>query len=299
MDEKNFYQDVLKNLYDGLYFVDKNRRITFWNDAAARITGFTAEEVLGRSCQDNILVHVDEDGNNVCCDVCPLLDTMKTGSAKESQLYLHHKDGHRVPVSVRTTPLQDDEGNVIGGIELFSGNQAKANLDQELKHLKRLALLDELTQLANRRHLETHLNATEARFKRDHIPYGLLFVDIDHFKDFNDTYGHKAGDAALQTVARTLSGAVRPFDVIGRWGGEEFLGIFPNVTDETILMIANRLSMLVRKSCIYYEDQKLTATCSIGATVVKDGESYSEVLERADHLMYRSKLNGRDRVTLG
>ena len=114
------YEKIIENLYDGLYFVDRNRLITYWNKAAERISGYTAKEVVGKSCHDNILTHVDGDGNNLCLDLCPLAQTIADQEVREVEIYMHHKDGHRVPVSVRTSTLTDDEGNVIGGIELFT-----------------------------------------------------------------------------------------------------------------------------------------------------------------------------------
>src|SRR5512138_899186 len=97
-DEKNFYKDIIDNLYDGVYFVDRDRRITFWNKGAERITGYSSDRVIGRCCRDNILAHVAEEGTKLCSDLCPLQHAMADGNARESEAFLHHADGHRVPV---------------------------------------------------------------------------------------------------------------------------------------------------------------------------------------------------------
>jgi PAS domain S-box-containing protein len=121
MDAIDFnYKDLLDNMYDGLYVVDRDRKIIYWNKAAEQITGFKAVDVVGSHCFDNILIHVDGHGMNLCKGMCPLAATIKDGVPRKTEVYLHHRDGHRVPVSVRVTPRHDQNGNIIGGIELFS-----------------------------------------------------------------------------------------------------------------------------------------------------------------------------------
>jgi diguanylate cyclase (GGDEF)-like protein/PAS domain S-box-containing protein len=290
---------MLDSLHDGLYFVDRGRRITYWNKAAERITGFKREEVLGHHCADNILVHVDGDGRGLCKGMCPLAATIKDGTPHEAELFLHHKEGHRVPVSVRVSPLEDDGGNIVGGIELFSDSSPQEALRSKITELEKLALLDPLTRLPNRRQLISELAAQFAMLGRSGIPFGVLFFDIDHFKRFNDEHGHHIGDLALQTVAKTLSACVRPFDTIGRWGGEEFVGIFPNTTGELLTAIAGRLRMLVRNSRVETETVQLGVTVSVGGTVPGRKDTPESLLTRADAMMYRSKESGRDRVAIG
>ena len=99
------FHDVFDDLYEGVYFVDRDRGITFWNQGAVRITGFTSQEMLGHFCYDNLLNHVDEQGNQLCMGGCPLHATLQDGNARSAQVYLHHKSGHRVRVNVRIRPL--------------------------------------------------------------------------------------------------------------------------------------------------------------------------------------------------
>jgi diguanylate cyclase (GGDEF)-like protein len=126
-----------------------------------------------------------------------------------------------------------------------------------------------------------------------------MFLDIDHFKRCNDTHGHQAGDAVLATVARTLFASVRPFDTVGRWGGEEFLGVFPRISRETLHEIADRLHNLVAATRAEFEGTVISVTVSIGATLANEGDDIETLIARADALMYRSKEQGRNRVTLG
>jgi len=114
-----FQLQILQCLYEGVYFVDERRTITFWNLAAETITGFKAEEIVGSRCMDNLLNHVDEKGNRLCLGGCPLSHALEDGKVREETLYLHHKDGHRVAVETRVVPLKDSEGRVMGAAEIF------------------------------------------------------------------------------------------------------------------------------------------------------------------------------------
>lgn len=107
------YKTLLDNLYDGVYFTDTNRCIKYWNKGAERITGFSSEEVLGYCCSDNILMHVDLDGNSLCLNNCPLQATLEDQIPRHDKVYLHHKEGHLVPIRVSIAPILGDDGEVI------------------------------------------------------------------------------------------------------------------------------------------------------------------------------------------
>lgn len=293
------YKRIIENLHDGLYFVDKERVITFWNKAAEQISGFTADEVIGRSCSDNILTHVNEEGESLCHGLCPLGATILDGKQREANIYMHHKDGHRVPVSVRVNTLLDDDGNVIGGIELFTDISNQAANELRVKELEKLALIDNLTQLANRNYIEKEIESRFEENKRFNVPFGILFIDIDHFKKFNDTYGHDVGDNVLKFVADTFITNARPFDLYGRWGGEEFIGIVRNINGKDLEVLGNRLRILTENSYIMHAGEKLSVTISIGATLVKESDTIETLVKRADTFLYQCKSAGRNCLTIG
>ncbi len=297
--EIDSYERIVENLHDGLYFVDRDRVITYWNKAAEQISGFTANEVVGKSCSDNILTHVDIDGNTLCTEMCPLAATIADGKPREAEVYMHHKDGHRIPVSVRVSGLTDRDGNIIGGIELFSDISHQAANDLRVKELEKLALLDNLTQLANRNYIEREIQSRFEEKKRFNVPFGILFIDIDHFKKYNDIYGHPAGDEVLNFVANTFIANTRPFDIYGRWGGEEFIGIIRNINGKDLELLGNRLRSLTENSYIIHENEKLYVTISIGATLANENDTIHTLIKRADTLMYKSKAAGRNCLTIG
>lgn len=293
------FQRIVDNLHDGLYLVDRRRVITYWNKAAERISGFTAAEVVGKSCADNILTHVDGHGCALCTGTCPLAETMCDGQLRQSEIYLHHKDGHRIPVAVRASPLTDDAGEIVGGIELFTDISHQAANELKLIELERLALLDHLTQLANRTYVEREIHGKFEEMKRFDQPFGCLFMDIDHFKSVNDRFGHDMGDAVLKFIAQTLIANARPFDIYGRWGGEEFVGIIRCIGEKDLARLGNRLRALIETSYLVHGEERISVTMSIGATMFRAADTPESLIRRADELLYRSKREGRNRLTLG
>ena len=292
------YRKILDSLTDGLYIVNNGNSIVYWNQAAERISGFTQEEVVGRNCSNSILCHLDEAGSCLCGANCPFANIVGQGS-ESGEMYLHHKNGHRVPISARTTALHDEQGERIGAVMAFTDLSSKAANDERLKELEKLALLDRLTQLANRLYLERELDSRLEELRRYGVPFGVIFMDIDNFKRVNDRYGHETGDLVLQFVAGTFNANSRPFDLYGRWGGEEFVGIVRNVTANDLEQMGERLRKLVSESFVMVDNIRLRVTVSMGATLAFEGETSRSLMQRADALMYKSKAAGKNRLTLG
>ena len=293
------YQSLIENIFDGLYLVDKNRSIIYWNQVAEKITGYRADEVVGRRCRDNILVHVDGNGKSLCQGKCPLAATIADGTLRDAEVYFHHKDGHRVPVWVRAAPLRDTAGNIIGGAELFTDLSAGNAITTKVQELEKLSFLDSLTQLANRRYLEMELESRISEKHRYGTDFGVVFMDIDWFKRVNDTYGHDMGDRVLKTVARTFMNSARPSDLMGRWGGEEFIGILKRIDDNGLRSTAERVRSLVETSHLRENGLTVKVTVSIGATLAEKTDTADSIIRRADTLLYRSKQNGRNRYSIG
>jgi diguanylate cyclase (GGDEF)-like protein/PAS domain S-box-containing protein len=289
-------KQLLDEVEDGVYFIDRKRRITFWSRGAEQLTGYSRAEAIGRRCSDNMLKHVDEQGRALCLGRCPLAATMEDSQMRESRVYLHHKDGHRVPVRARTTPLRDDSGEIVGGVELFSDATPQKDLVERLKSLEKLAMLDALTELPNRRFLDSTLDKRQGEFTRYGWPWGVLLIDIDHFKRFNDTYGHDVGDVVLRAVAKALAHSARVFDVVGRWGGEEFLVILSNVDSDGLAIVAERLRMVVETSSVDVDSQPkpLQVTISLGGALAQGELSVAQLLKVADQRLYQAKETGRN-----
>jgi diguanylate cyclase (GGDEF)-like protein/PAS domain S-box-containing protein len=293
-----FYKELLDRVGDGVYFVDRERRIVYWNEGATRLTGFTAEEILGKRCQDNILCHVDSSGKNLCEDGCPLSESIEDGTPHAAQIFLRHKQGRRVPVSVQVQPMRGADGSIIGAIEIFGENSAEMETQRKMDAMIRLAFLDHLTLLPNRRFLEMSLQTALSEYEVHHDPFGVLMIDLDKFKTINDTHGHAGGDRVLQEAARTLIGSLRPSDIVGRWGGDEFLAITRNVNLEVLRELAQRCAALIAQTAALSNDgRRIGLTSAVGAALSRPGETAEELVNRADALMYLSKTGGRGRAT--
>jgi diguanylate cyclase (GGDEF)-like protein len=178
-------------------------------------------------------------------------------------------------------------------------NLAAMVLVRLLGRLRHLSQRDALTGLYNRAEWNRQLEAQHRWLGRFGEPFGVLLIDIDHFKKVNDTLGHAAGDAVLLTVAQVLTASAREVDVIARLGGEEFGVLLPRAEQMTVRRAAERLRQMLGDAETTWRDQPIRLTVSIGAALCNDAdESPSQLLERADHALYQAKNTGRNRTVV-
>jgi len=187
---------------------------------------------------------------------------------------------------------------IVWGGYAFTSRLVKQVEDAELD-LQVLADTDPLTRIANRRTIMQRLEAELARGERESHTTGVLELDVDLFKNINDRYGHAAGDECLKQIVARAAGALRDYDVVGRIGGEEFLVVAPNVTNESFSQLAERLRSAVAARPIEYETDSVSVTISIGATTSQPGDTPDGILIRADRALYAAKDLGRNRVEMG
>lgn len=292
------YREILDGVADGVYFVDRERRITFWNRAAAEISGHSDEAVLGKLCPEGAIQHVDANGQLMCHEHCPLTAVLRDGRPREEECFLKHADGYRVPVRVTVRPLRSSAGEVVGAVETFTDISKEIEFHRRSAALEHLAFIDELTGLGNRRFAEHQIESALAEQARRHCRFGLLIVDADHFKSVNDRWGHSAGDEALRSLARAFTAAARAQDFVARWGGEEFLVLVRDGQLDAVSSVAERLRRMVQASSIRVDEIDLRLTVSVGGTLSREGESAAALVGRADAMLYESKSGGRNRVTV-
>ena len=183
----------------------------------------------------------------------------------------------------------------IGGAVRIKRLQDELRLRNE--ELNRLSRVDGLTGVYNRRHIDEQMEKEVNTARRHEQDLAFLILDIDHFKNVNDVEGHPAGDRVLQEFAERLRNVVRLGDVVGRWGGEEFVIIAPQTDQEGAMTLGERVRKVIADEPINLGDHAISITVSIGCTV--GVESPGEIVERADTALYRSKSEGRNRVTFG
>jgi diguanylate cyclase (GGDEF)-like protein/PAS domain S-box-containing protein len=291
-----FFERLFDNLYDGVYFVDRTRRILFWNKGAEQLTGYARAEVLGSYCQDNILDHVDADGCHLCVGVCPLAATIADGQPRAARVFLRHKDGRRIAVDVHIMPLLNERNEIIGGVEIFRDASSSVALESAYNRLRTLAEKDPLTGVANRRFLDSVVTEQLQMLGRTGIPFCVVLIDIDEFKRINDTWGHAAGDQALIRFARLLDTLCRGSDVAGRFGGEEFLVVLPGARLAAAARVAERIRNATPEATPREITSRLTASFGVAEALL--GDAPETLLARADAALYRAKHGGRNRVEI-
>jgi diguanylate cyclase (GGDEF)-like protein/PAS domain S-box-containing protein len=271
--------------------------IMFWNVGAERISGYSRLQVLGKSCCNNLLMHIDDEGSSLCMTDCPLAKTIQDGKPREVHFYLHHADGTRVPVWARVAPLCTEGGEITGAVEIFSDRPSLAGSFDRVQDLERMAAVDPQMNIANRRYSEAHLSARLEEARQLGVSLGLLMIGLDHFHRVSQTYGREIGARVLQMVAATLLHNLRPFDFIGRWDSEEIVVLFSNVVESGMAERAENLRMLVERSFLMV-GKPIRVTVSIGGTFYTLDDNLESWIKRARLLMERSKTMGRNRVTL-
>ncbi|NJM98286.1 MAG: GGDEF domain-containing protein [Phormidesmis sp. RL_2_1] len=176
--------------------------------------------------------------------------------------------------------------------------ESRLRENEALQHqLKEQAIRDGLTGLFNRRYFEETLLAEFAKARRSQWPLAIILLDVDYFKQINDTYGHQAGDRVLQVFAEVIGHHVRISDIVCRYGGEEFIIALPGMTLEEAARRAQRLRLELSETVIRYRDQMITATVSggVGALPEHSG-SQDGLISAVDKALYEAKRNGRDRI---
>lgn len=168
---------------------------------------------------------------------------------------------------------------------------------RRVTELLQLVLTDPLTGLYNRRHMETELAALASAARRQKTPLGVLLIDVDRFKRINDRHGHDAGDAALRTVAHRLRSVVRAEDVVGRWGGDEFVVLLPSTDRDAALVLGQRLCHQMARSTNGESGAVPLVTVSVGCSAAHDPVE-SDLITSADAALRRSKAGGRNRASL-
>lgn len=169
-------------------------------------------------------------------------------------------------------------------------------LEKELKEAREESKEDFLTKLYNKRALDELLNTKEAEYERYSHNFCIVFLDLDHFKSINDTYGHDAGDAVLAAFAKILKDEARTVDIIGRFGGEEFLAILGETDIDGGVIFAQKIRKKVKAAKFMYKESRIEVTVSSGVSDRKSNASLNGTIKRADEFVYKAKKNGRDRV---
>jgi len=176
--------------------------------------------------------------------------------------------------------------------------KAQKELEEANKRLSKLARTDPLTGLSNRRDIYEKIEYEIKRFERNNIPFSIVIGDIDDFKDVNDNLGHDAGDFVLFSIARHIRSMLRKQDVVGRWGGEEFILMLPNTNLEGAKIITERVRKSIEEKVIQYKENDVSITITFGISVFDEMQPINDCIKKSDTALYKGKKEGKNCVTV-
>ena len=298
---------LLQSAGDGIFGVDVHGSVTFMNVAAEQMLGWSADELQGR--QMHAAIHYARaDGSDYPIALCPQFAAYSRGleSHVEDEVFWR-KDGSSFPVEYMSRPILKN-GALSGAIVTFrdvaerkknaaavrSANERTRAANRELRVLARV---DSLTGIVNRRTIVRRLDKEMARARREGVALSVGMLDIDRFKRVNDTGGHAAGDVVLRAVVERAQSVLRPYDILGRFGGEEFLVIVPGAEGPEAREVFERICTAVRQSPISSDGREFAITVSLGGATTR-GEPLDDLLVRVDDALYLAKDQGRNRVVM-
>ncbi|WP_179958195.1 sensor domain-containing diguanylate cyclase [Chitinimonas arctica] len=277
---------ALTSIANAIFITDSTGCVIWVNEAFCRLSGYAPQDIVGHS--PSLLQSGRQDGYFYR----RLWRTIQSGKVWHQEIVNKRKDGTFYTVEEIITPLYDANGKISHFIAFQHdlGKRRERNQRQQF-----LAYHDSLTGLINRPRFMEQLEETLTQSQHDHCRMALLFIDLDHFKEVNDQYGHTVGDRLLKAVARRLRSAVRQDDIVARLGGDEFTVIVKCLSQpEPATLMAEKLVASVGRP-YHLANHSLEIGASIGiALYPEDGDTPTQLLEHADEAMYRAKQAGRD-----
>lgn len=293
--EKERMRLTLQSIGDAVVCTDARGRITYLNPVAKQLTGLSAQEVLGQPIE---WLHAPHDDEEMSSSASPLRQALARGHAVERvrTAVIHRLSGQRLEMEESASPVLSASGAVLGGVVVLRDvTQAAA---QEAR-MRQLAFHDVLTGLPNRLLLQDRAQQVMVHARRTGAMLAVVYLDLDHFKQVNDQWGHRAGDAALVHAAQALQAAVRESDTVCRLGGDEFVVLLPELaSQEHLLSIAHKIQQACAEPFVW-EGQSHTMHASGGVALFpQHAQSWDALLHCADMTMYAAKQAGRHQIRM-
>jgi len=250
-----------------------------------------------QSWNTRLLGYANEEGVVLTDAQCPIAHVMQTRKPLIANIQMLHEDGHWVDIESQTVPLIDNQGVFHGVAEIVRDRSRTTRKAQEYHDLRLAASRDALTGVANRGELETKLTALLNESVRTSFqdPLSVIFLDVDHFKMINDRHGHSTGDKVLIELTKSVQQETYCGEILGRYGGEEFVLLCSSTTLEQAVSRANRIRVALNRLKLKELKGGMVAA-SFGVTEAVAGDSVESVLRRADKALYTAKKTGRNRT---
>ena len=278
---------IVETNADGIVIVDLDRRFTFVNSTAEKMLGRSRADILGRTNEELGWKLLKLDGRPLPAADYPSQQAIRSGQAIYGvEFVLERPDGHRLILSQNAAPLTDAKGQLVGTVNSMTDITARKEAEEALIYQ---ALHDTLTDLPNRTLFQDRLHQAVRRTRRDRSALAVLLLDLDRFKEINDTFGHHYGDLLLQQVGKRLSDTVRESDTVARFGGDEFALLLPATDEPGAAQVAENVLSELRPHYVI-EGQQLAIEASIGIALCPEhGGDSQTLLRQADVAMYVAK----------
>lgn len=283
IENKDFYWTLLDMLKDGVYFADRDRKVTYWNKAAETISGYKSGEILGIHCSDNILVHIDEQGNNLCTGMCPLAKCMESGEGYEKKIFLHHKDGHRVPVQVRVSPVYGStKDEIVGAVEIFTDVSSREPFLEYIQEQEHENFLGHISGLPNKQYVEASLNLKLLEWNQFKHPFGVFRIKVGGLEKVKNERDEQTYETAFRVLGTTLIHNINPSDIVGEWSADEFLGIVNHGNSEKLSRKADTFRILMQKSHFSHGDPPVSLDIKVRTAIAQPGETLESLLKKTE-----------------
>lgn len=282
---------IVESAYDAIFSTDLRGNILTWNPAAHRMFGYSAQEIIGRNI--SILTPAGRED-----DTRTILGRIRRGErAPPYETVRRRKDGSLIEIWLTSSPLEDPHGRVIGAAKIARDLTERKEMEQKLREE---AQQDELTGAATRRHFRELAQRELARVRRHGGSLSVVAIDVDRFKNINDSHGHAVGDRVLQALSHACGEILREEDVVGRLGGDEFVLLLPETDGAAAAKVAERLLATIARLPVRgaeSADVQFTASIGVAASTSED-VGIDQLLRRADEALYAAKRAGRNTVRL-
>lgn len=293
LQEPEILRTVLETLATGVYVVDRERKIVFWNEGAERISGYLRQEVVGRACRSDILVHCDEAGRVLCTLACPVAETLLDGRRREQRVYLKHKSGHRVPVLARVMPVRDGRGCIIGAAESFSEVGETPDRDPLTDLMAQCGCLDGRTGIPHQSYTRSRLRERLVILEEHRLPFGVVLFEVEHEEAFLAARGRDATNLVLRSVIQTMKNELCPTDFLGRWDGDRLVAILDRDA-AGFAEATQRAQKLANVSEIQWWGDALSVSVKLGAVQARSGDTLESLLQRAEEALSNARERAGD-----
>ena len=289
--EKERAQVTLNSIGDAVLSTDNEGRVTYLNVVAEKITGWTAADAAGKRVED-VFEIIDSSTGKFCKSPLRTAIELNRTVGLTPNCVLRRRDGTEFAIDDSAAPIHDRQGIATGAVIVFHDVSVARAIGIEMSHL---AQHDTLTDLPNRILLQDRLHQAIALASRNSSLVGVLFLDLDNFKEINDSLGHAFGDKVLQSVVNSLLTCVRASDTISRLGGDEFVILLSEIKQPGDAGVKAGKILTAINAPFVIDSHKVHITASIGvATYPNDSKDPEDLIKKADQAMYKAKEQGRN-----